>query len=176
MCSLEQLSPLQARCRMAVLYGARRFQQWAKQQLAQMSAFWPCVLFSTREHVHMFIYLSVCLPIHLSVSLSISCTCLPTRAPAPTTTGRQLWTPMARRGGGASLVLFWRLPCSSFLVMTCCLIGGYTILPKKELDGSLQEAATNLGQLLTLRAAGLNATGEGVTSRVEAWDLHQTVS
>ena len=32
----------------------------------------------------------------------------------------------------------WRLLCSSFLVLTCFLIGGYNVLPKKELHGSLQ--------------------------------------
>ena len=32
----------------------------------------------------------------------------------------------------------WRLLCSSFLVITCLLIGDYDILPKKKLHRSLQ--------------------------------------
>ena len=35
-------------------------------------------------------------------------------------------------------ILTWRLLCSSFLVMTCFLLGDYNILPKKELHRSLQ--------------------------------------
>ena len=37
--------------------------------------------------------------------------------------------------GGCST---WRLLCSSFLVMTCLVITGHNILPKKELHRSLQ--------------------------------------
>ena len=32
----------------------------------------------------------------------------------------------------------WRLPLSSFMVMICLPIWGYSILPKKELHSSLQ--------------------------------------
>ena len=50
----------------------------------------------------------------------------------------------SHRQVGRMEVLTWRLLCSSFLVMTCFLIGDYKILPKKELHRSLQVASVLL--------------------------------
>ena len=51
------------------------------------------------------------------------------------------------------VVATWRFLCSSFLVMTCFLIGDYNILPKRELHRSLQAVTYSLAHRTPLTAS-----------------------